>query len=67
MKYVRADDGTQIDDAFDSAMSYEGPVIVEAVCKARQVLLIAAMRKNKNRRIVTSPLEDQTPFMDREL
>ena len=67
IKYVRAEDGTQIDDAFDAAMNYDGPVIIEAMCKESQDFLTVALMKNKNRRLVSSPLEDQAPFMDREL
>lgn len=67
IKYMRAEDGTQIDAAFEAAMNYDGPVIIEAMCKETQECLRVAWRKGKNNRLVLSPLEDQAPFMDREL
>lgn len=65
--YLRAENGTQIDSMFDTAMNMKEPVIIEAMCKEEQEFLTVALKKNKNRRLVSSPLEDQAPFMDREL
>lgn len=67
IKYMRAENGTEIDGIFESAMKYEGPVIIEAMCKEYQDFLMVSLMKNKNRRLVSSPLEDQAPFMDREI
>lgn len=45
----------------------EEPIIIEAMCEEVQELLTVALMKNKKRRLVTSPIEDQAPFLPREI
>lgn len=65
--YLKAEEGTKIDEVMDAALIHEGPVIIEAMCKEVQEFLTVSLMKNKKRRLVSSPIEDQAPFMDREL
>lgn len=66
IKYLRANNGNEFDHVLKEAFAIEGPVIIEAMCKEVQELLMVALTKNKKRRLVTSPIEDQAPFMPRE-
>jgi len=67
IKYLRVNNGSEFDSVIKEALLYNGPVIIDTMCKEVQELLTVALKKNKMRRLVTSPIEDQAPFMDREL
>ena len=43
------------------------PVICEVICKETQKYLHSSFRKGESGRFVQPPLEDQSPFLDREL
>lgn len=67
IKYLRANNGNEIDKILQDAFVIEEPVIIEVMCKEVQELLTVALMKNKKRRLVTSPIEDQAPFLPREI
>ncbi len=66
IKYLKADNGNEFDDRMKEALSMNEPVILEAMCKEVQEVLMIALMKNKKRRLVISPIEDQAPFLPRE-
>lgn len=45
----------------------QGPLLCEIMARPDQEYLHSAYAHNKDRKIVSRPLEDQAPFMDREL
>lgn len=45
----------------------EGPVLCEVICKEDQEYLHSSFARNSKRGVVRRPLEDQAPFLDREL
>ncbi|WP_035235448.1 thiamine pyrophosphate-binding protein [Desulfobacter vibrioformis] len=45
----------------------QGPLLCEIIARPDQEYLHSAYAHNKDRKIVSRPLEDQAPFMDREL
>ena len=51
----------------DDILKSNEPVICEIMGKPDQKYLHSSYRKNKDGKFVQPPLEDQSPFMDREL
>lgn len=65
-KFVKINSNSEIDKLDDILKSNE-PVICEIMGKPDQKYLHSSYRKNKDGKFVQPPLEDQSPFMDREL
>lgn len=45
----------------------DGPVICEIICREDQSYIEVGSVRDQNKKMVRRPLEDQTPFLDREL
>ena len=65
--YERINDITELDGKLDEVMNMEGPVICEVMAVEDQAYIHTGAGFNSQRRFVVRPLEDQVPFMDREL
>ena len=65
--YVKINDITELDAKLDEVMAMEGPVICEVMAVEDQVYIRNGAGFNAQRKFVVRPLEDQMPFMDREL
>lgn len=65
--YVRVDTGTELEEKIQSVFQREGSVICEIMCVEDQPYLHSSFTRGQSGRIVRRPLEDQSPFMDREL
>ena len=65
--YVKINDITELDAKLDEIMAMEGPVICEVMTVEDQVYIRNGAGFNAQRKFVVRPLEDQMPFMDREL
>lgn len=65
--YVKINDITELDSKLDEVMNMEGPVICEVMAVEDQVYIRNGAGFNSHRKFVVRPLEDQMPFMDREL
>lgn len=67
LKYLKINSGNELGRGMKEAFSLDEPVMIEAMCTEVQELLTVALTKNKKRRLVISPLEDQAPFLPREV
>lgn len=65
--YVKINDIMELDSKLDEVMNMEGPVICEVMAVEDQVYIRNGAGFNSQRKFVVRPLEDQMPFMDREL
>lgn len=65
--YVRINQIDELDAKLDEVMNMEGPVICEVMAVEDQVYIRNGAGFNAQRKFVVRPLEDQMPFMDREL
>ena len=56
-----------MDNVLNDVMNYNGPVICEIICPENQEIIptTASMRKEDGT-MVSKPLEDMYPFLDRE-
>ena len=65
--YVKINDITELDEKLEQIMAIEGPVICEVMAVEDQVYIRNGAGFNAQRRFVMRPIEDQMPFIDREL
>ena len=65
--YVKINHIGELDAKLDEVMNMEGPVICEVMAVEDQVYIRNGAGFNAQRKFVVRPLEDQMPFMDREL
>lgn len=65
--YVRINHIDELDAKLDELMNIEGPVICEVMAVEDQVYIRNGAGFNAQRKFVVRPLEDQMPFMDREI
>lgn len=64
--YVRVNNETGLTPII-SAINAPGCVICEIFTTSEQTVLHSSFTRNQNKRFVKRPLEDQSPFLDREL
>lgn len=67
MKYCRISNYEDLQEKISSVLSMEGAVLCEVMCVEDQPYLHKSYALNKNRRLEYRPLEDLSPFMDRDL
>jgi acetolactate synthase-1/2/3 large subunit len=67
IKYVKIDASGDAEQKIQDMLALDGPVVCEVMCMTNQPFLNVQTAMNSKRRIVTRPLEDQAPFLDREL
>lgn len=65
--YVKINDIKELDSKLDEVMNMNGPVICEVMAVEDQVYIRNGAGFNAQRKFVVRPLEDQMPFMDREV
>lgn len=65
--YIKIDDITELDGKLDVVMNMEGPVLCEVMAVQDQAYIRTGAGFNSRRQFVVRPLEDQVPFMDREV
>jgi len=65
--YFKASTVSELDNTLESVMNIEGPVICEIMCPENQEIIpaTASMRKDDGT-MVSKPLEDMYPFLNRE-
>lgn len=67
IKYFKVDTVNELDTTLNSVMNYSGPVICEIMCPENQeVIPTASSKRNTDGTMVSKPLEDMYPFLDRE-
>lgn len=65
--YMKINDIMELDAKLEELMAMEGPVICEVMAVEDQKYIRSGAGFNAQRKFVVRPLEDQMPFMDREL
>lgn len=65
--YVKINHIDELDTKLDEVMNMEGPIICEVMAVEDQVYIRNGAGFNAQRKFVVRPLEDQMPFMDRDL
>lgn len=65
--YVKINNIGELDVKLDEVLHMEGPAICEVMAVEDQVYIRNGAGFNAQRKFVVRPLEDQMPFMDREL
>lgn len=65
--YIRVDSGEELEEKLSTVLQMEGPVLCEVMCVEEQQYLHSSFTRGRAGRIVRRPLEDQSPFMDREI
>ncbi|MEI7481709.1 MAG: thiamine pyrophosphate-binding protein [Elusimicrobiota bacterium] len=65
--YIRIDDSTDLKLKILSVINMNGPVLCEVMGVENQDYIRSSYAHNSKRRVVQRPLEDQAPFMEREL
>ena len=65
--YVKINNATEFDSKIEEVLNMEGPVICEVMAVEDQVYIRNGAGFNAQRKFVVRPLEDQMPFMDREV
>lgn len=67
LKYQRISCNDELEQGLKEVMAGEGAVLCEVLCKEDQKYFHTSFRRGINGRLVRPPIEDQSPFMDREL
>ena len=64
--FIRVSELAALDDALSKMMSASGPMILEVMCPQNQEIIpTASSKKMPDGRMVSKPLEDMYPFLDR--
>lgn len=65
--YIRVSDPDLLDEALKKMMNTRGPIILEVICPENQEIIpTASSKKLPDGRMVSKPLEDMYPFLERE-
>jgi acetolactate synthase-1/2/3 large subunit len=67
IKYLIAREVSELDEVLEEMMNYDGPVVCEIICPENQEIIPAtASMKKDDGTMISKPLEDMYPFLDRE-
>lgn len=67
LKYVKIESNKNIEKELEKVLYTEGSVFCEVVCTPVQEFLNVNIAKNQKGRFEFKPLEDQAPFLDRDI
>jgi len=67
MGYVKIENSEKLKEKLQSVIDMEGPVLCEIMGIEDQGYIQSGHARNSNKRIVARPLEDQSPYLDRDL
>jgi acetolactate synthase-1/2/3 large subunit len=67
LKYQLIDKKESLELSLKQLVETDGPVICEIICREDQSYIEVGTVRDQNKKMVRRPLEDQTPFLDREL
>lgn len=67
IKYMRIEGTTTLEEGIVRLMKEDGPVICEVMAVEEQDYIRTSAAFNSRRKFVNKPIEDQYPFIDREL
>lgn len=67
IKFYRLSDSHRLDDELEEILSLEGPVLCEVMCiRDQEIVPSVASQKKPDGSMVSKPLEDMYPFLDRD-
>lgn len=67
LQYELIDNSSNLEAKIDAILSYDGAILCEIIGLEDQGYISTGHTRDASRKIVTRPLEDQKPFLDREL
>jgi len=68
LKYIKLDDSNNLEDELLNILNYDGAIFCEIVSNVNQELLpVNTSKKLDNGQMVSAPLEDMYPFLDRKV
>lgn len=67
ISYVKIEGSDQLEEKIEKMLGMEGPVLCEVVCVEEQEFLTVSSAFTSKKKLVNRPLEDQAPFLDREI
>lgn len=68
LHYMRIENSSQLDEGLKALLAHDGPVLCEVMGRVDQGYIeIGQTRSEVDRRFIRRPLEDQEPFLAREL
>lgn len=67
LKYQLIEKKENLELSLKKLVDTDGPVICEIICREDQSYIEVGTVKDQNKKMVRRPLEDQTPFLDRDL
>ena len=65
--YMCIETTNELSQGISRLLQMDGPVICEVMCVEQQEYLHSSITRGKDKRMVRRPIEDQSPFMGREL
>jgi acetolactate synthase-1/2/3 large subunit len=67
IKYFFADGPDKLEDTIKNVLSFDGPVVCEVKCDPNQEIIPSvASRIMPNGAIISTPIDDMYPFLDRD-
>ncbi len=67
LKYQLIQNKDTLENSLKQLVETDGPVICEIICREDQSYIEVGTVRDQNKKMVRRPLEDQTPFLDRDL
>lgn len=67
LPYYKIENGKNLTEKLQKLIDMDGPVLCEIICTENQDYLHSTYGTNKKKRLVMRPIEDQFPFLDREV
>ena len=67
LQYARLEGSDNLPQKIADVLAMDGCVVCEVMCVLEQEFMMVTTAMNSKRRMVMRPLEDQAPFLDREL
>lgn len=65
--YKLIENGKNLSEELNALINMPGPVICEVMGRTEQCYIHSSYTKNAKRRLVQRPIEDQSPYLDRDL
>ncbi len=67
IKYFKVNESSELPAVLDQVLAYDGPAICEVICiRDQEIVPTVSSRKKPDGTMVSLPLEDMYPFLDRE-
>jgi acetolactate synthase I/II/III large subunit len=68
LKYFKAASSADLDGVLDQVLAYDGPVLCEIMClRDQEIVPSVASKRLPSGQMVSRPLEDMYPFLDRDV